>query len=226
MVVSAAMVDGDNNGGVELVEMVSAWGLWCGCRRLKVVAGGEDDVEWDMTSGVMLVVAGERSGCRVLRLGSAREVGRNPYVQSLEKEVDELESEKAEFSNEYDLLLQECVSKDIMHSILRALANIYEQTELQCLYLKKIEECECLASELSKRNENVEYKSFNELLKNDLKAQLKDKTIANAEMRQSWNKMKGKGVDTNFGIPSILGKPPLQPITNQPVVRQPTAFKS
>ncbi|GJY62811.1 hypothetical protein Tco_0464271 [Tanacetum coccineum] len=67
------------------------------------------------------------------------------YVQSLEKEVDELEFEKAEFSNEYDILLQECVSKDIMHFILRALANIYEQTELQCLYLKKIEECECLA---------------------------------------------------------------------------------
>ncbi|GKA08205.1 hypothetical protein Tco_0687536 [Tanacetum coccineum] len=33
------------------------------------------------------------------------------YVQSLEKEVDELESKKAEFSNEYDLLLQECVRK-------------------------------------------------------------------------------------------------------------------
>ncbi|GKC77478.1 hypothetical protein Tco_1128252, partial [Tanacetum coccineum] len=48
MVVSAAMVDGDNNGGVELVEMVSAWGLWYGCRRLKVVAGGEDDVEMGM----------------------------------------------------------------------------------------------------------------------------------------------------------------------------------
>ncbi|GJX36992.1 hypothetical protein Tco_0250295, partial [Tanacetum coccineum] len=35
------------------------------------------------------------------------------YIQSLEKEVDELEYEKAEFSNEYDLLLQESVSKDI-----------------------------------------------------------------------------------------------------------------
>ncbi|GJR72616.1 hypothetical protein Tco_0084981 [Tanacetum coccineum] len=36
------------------------------------------------------------------------------YVQSLENEVDELESEQADFSNEYDLLLQEFVSKDIM----------------------------------------------------------------------------------------------------------------
>ncbi|GJX93583.1 hypothetical protein Tco_0348169 [Tanacetum coccineum] len=31
------------------------------------------------------------------------------YVESLKKEVDELESDKAEFSNMYDLLLQECV---------------------------------------------------------------------------------------------------------------------
>ncbi|GJU89350.1 hypothetical protein Tco_1301773 [Tanacetum coccineum] len=35
------------------------------------------------------------------------------YVKSLEKEVDELESEKADFSNIYDLLLEECVSKDV-----------------------------------------------------------------------------------------------------------------
>ncbi|GJS71114.1 putative ribonuclease H-like domain-containing protein [Tanacetum coccineum] len=34
------------------------------------------------------------------------------YVNSLEKELDELESEKADFSNIYDLLLEECVSKD------------------------------------------------------------------------------------------------------------------
>ncbi|GJY27001.1 retrovirus-related pol polyprotein from transposon TNT 1-94 [Tanacetum coccineum] len=36
------------------------------------------------------------------------------YVQSLEKEIDELESDKADFSNIYDLLFQECVSKDVM----------------------------------------------------------------------------------------------------------------
>ncbi|GJZ08826.1 hypothetical protein Tco_0543109 [Tanacetum coccineum] len=51
---------------------------------------------------------------------------------------------------------------------------------------------------------------------NDPKAQLQDKTIANVEMRKSWNKMKGKGVDTSFGKPSILEKPPLQTIRNQP----------
>nr|GEX40515.1 hypothetical protein [Tanacetum cinerariifolium] len=62
------------------------------------------------------------------------------YLQSLEKEVDELESEKDEFSNEYDLLLQECLSKDIMCVILCSFDDIDEQTEMQCLYLGKIKE--------------------------------------------------------------------------------------
>nr|GEW34022.1 hypothetical protein [Tanacetum cinerariifolium] len=60
---------------------------------------------------------------------------------------------------------------------------------------------------------------------NDLKAQLQNKTTVNAEMRESWNKMKGKHVDTNFRKPSIIGKLPLQTIRNKLVVRQPTAFK-
>ncbi|GJZ27831.1 hypothetical protein Tco_0572478 [Tanacetum coccineum] len=38
------------------------------------------------------------------------------YVESLEIEIDELESDKAEFSNMYDMLLKECVSNDIMKS--------------------------------------------------------------------------------------------------------------
>nr|GEZ96406.1 hypothetical protein [Tanacetum cinerariifolium] len=34
------------------------------------------------------------------------------YVESLEKEIDELKSDKAEFSNMYDMILQECVSNE------------------------------------------------------------------------------------------------------------------
>nr|GEV93848.1 retrovirus-related Pol polyprotein from transposon TNT 1-94 [Tanacetum cinerariifolium] len=43
------------------------------------------------------------------------------YVESLEKEVDELESDKAEFSYMYDEILQDC-----------------------CMYLHKVKECDCL----------------------------------------------------------------------------------
>nr|GEZ65882.1 integrase, catalytic region, zinc finger, CCHC-type, peptidase aspartic, catalytic [Tanacetum cinerariifolium] len=36
------------------------------------------------------------------------------YVESLKKEIDELESDKAGVSNMYDMLLQECVSNDVI----------------------------------------------------------------------------------------------------------------
>ncbi|GKD40895.1 hypothetical protein Tco_1261102 [Tanacetum coccineum] len=45
------------------------------------------------------------------------------YVESLEKEIDELESDKAELSNMYDLLLQECPSNDVMCSYLHSLSD-------------------------------------------------------------------------------------------------------
>nr|GEZ99601.1 hypothetical protein [Tanacetum cinerariifolium] len=46
------------------------------------------------------------------------------YVESLEKEIDELESEKAEFSDMYDVILQDCVSKDVMCSYLKSLSDL------------------------------------------------------------------------------------------------------
>ncbi|GKC66256.1 hypothetical protein Tco_1098854, partial [Tanacetum coccineum] len=187
--------------------------------------------------------------------------------------IDELESDKADFSNMYDLLLQECVSNDVMCSYLHSLSDLDAYNELQCLYLHKVKECEYLAEKLSKQTENVNEKVYNELsrsfaklekhsisleldlqnckekLKNDtvckenasnvflkereqyheiqdLKAQLQDKNIAISELKKLIEKFKGKGVDTNFEQPSILGKPPLQPIRNQPMVRQPSAYKS
>ncbi|GJZ36302.1 retrovirus-related pol polyprotein from transposon TNT 1-94 [Tanacetum coccineum] len=87
------------------------------------------------------------------------------YVNSLEKELDELESEKADFSNIYDLLLEECVSKDVTCSYLHSLSDLNAYAELQCLYLHKVKECECLAQKLSKQTESVNKEVHNKLLK-------------------------------------------------------------
>ncbi|GKB55410.1 hypothetical protein Tco_0906163, partial [Tanacetum coccineum] len=87
------------------------------------------------------------------------------YVNSLEKELDELESEKADFSNIYDLLLEECVSKDVTCSYLHSLSDLNAYAELQCLYLHKVKECECLAQKLSKQTESVNNEVHNKLLK-------------------------------------------------------------
>ncbi|GJR59731.1 retrovirus-related pol polyprotein from transposon TNT 1-94 [Tanacetum coccineum] len=87
------------------------------------------------------------------------------YVESFENEIDELESNKAEFSNIYDMLLQECVSNDVMCSYLLSLSDLDAHTELQCLYLHKVKECDCLAQKLSKQTEFVSKEVYTELLR-------------------------------------------------------------
>nr|GEU36832.1 hypothetical protein [Tanacetum cinerariifolium] len=57
------------------------------------------------------------------------------YVESHEKEINELESDKAEFSSMYDMILQECVSKDVMCSYLLSLSDLDALDEFE---LKKL----------------------------------------------------------------------------------------
>nr|GEU97245.1 hypothetical protein [Tanacetum cinerariifolium] len=87
------------------------------------------------------------------------------YVESIEKEIDDLESDKAEFSNMYDMILQECVSNDVMCTYLHSLYDLDAHNELQCLYLHKVKECECLALKLSKQTESVSKEVYTELLR-------------------------------------------------------------
>nr|GFC94538.1 hypothetical protein [Tanacetum cinerariifolium] len=85
------------------------------------------------------------------------------YVETLEKEIDELESDKTEYSDMCDVILQECVSKDVMCSYLMSLSNLDALAELQCMYLYKVKECECLAQKLSKQTESVSKKVHTKL---------------------------------------------------------------
>ncbi|GJU95534.1 hypothetical protein Tco_1320290 [Tanacetum coccineum] len=119
------------------------------------------------------------------------------YVESLEDEIDELESDKAEFSNMYDMLLQECVSNDIMCSYLQSSSDLDEITELQCLYLHKVRECDCLAQKLSEQT-----KFLKKLIE----------------------KCKGKSVDTKFDKPSVVRQPNAQRIPKPSVLGKPAPF--
>ncbi|GKC99063.1 hypothetical protein Tco_1169338 [Tanacetum coccineum] len=91
--------------------------------------------------------------------------GDSEYVQSLEKEVDELKSDNKEFSNEYDLLLQECLTNNIMCTTLSSMTDIDEYSEMAYKYMEKIKECECLEIELSKQKDNVYKEVYIELLR-------------------------------------------------------------
>nr|GEV16701.1 ribonuclease H-like domain-containing protein [Tanacetum cinerariifolium] len=86
------------------------------------------------------------------------------YVEYLEKEINELESDKAKFSDMYDVILQDCVSKDVMCSYLQSLSDLDALAELQCMYLHKVKECDCLEQKLSKQTESDSKKVHTELL--------------------------------------------------------------
>ncbi|GKA82426.1 retrovirus-related pol polyprotein from transposon TNT 1-94 [Tanacetum coccineum] len=118
----------------------------------------------------------------------------------------------------------ETVSKEVYNELLRSFAKLEKHSISLELALQQCQE--------QMKNDTVyEEKASNVFLKEreqyfeiqDLKAQLQDKNIAISELKKLIEKNKGKGVDTNFEKQSILGKPPLQPIRNQSVVRQPTA---
>ncbi|GJW72178.1 hypothetical protein Tco_0129095 [Tanacetum coccineum] len=87
------------------------------------------------------------------------------YVKSLKNEADELESKRADFSSMYDLLIEECVFKDVICSYLHSMSELNAHTELQSMYLHKVKECECLAIKLSKQTESVNNEVHNKLLK-------------------------------------------------------------
>nr|GEU28865.1 hypothetical protein [Tanacetum cinerariifolium] len=160
------------------------------------------------------------------------------YVESLEKEIDKLESDKAKFSNMYDMILQECVSNEVMCSYLLSFAELDALAELQCLYLHKVKECDCLAQKLSKQTESVSKEVYTELLQlwNEeasnvfrkereqyieiqyLKAQLQDKNIDISELKKLIEKGKGKSVETKFDKPSIVQQPIAQRIPKPSVL--------
>nr|GEY53744.1 retrovirus-related Pol polyprotein from transposon TNT 1-94 [Tanacetum cinerariifolium] len=52
-----------------------------------------------------------------------------------------------------------------------------------------------------------------------------NKGLCNCCIKNDLRKLKGNSVDTKFAKTSVLGKPALQPLRNQSVIRQPNAFK-
>ncbi|GJX32478.1 retrovirus-related pol polyprotein from transposon TNT 1-94 [Tanacetum coccineum] len=114
------------------------------------------------------------------------------YVESLEDELDELESDKAEFSNMYDMLLQECVSKELCVSYIAILhTDLDEITEYHAYLFKKkhsisleiaLQECQeqlkndAICKEKASNVFRKEREQYFEI--QDLKAQLQDKNIA------------------------------------------------
>nr|GEU47899.1 hypothetical protein [Tanacetum cinerariifolium] len=114
------------------------------------------------------------------------------YVESLEKEIDKLEYDKAEFSNMYDMILQECVSKDVMCSYLLLLSD-----------LDALDECNVYIS-IKSKNVTILHKSF--------------RSKRTLELKKLIEKGKGKSMDTMFDKPSVVRQPKPQRIPKPSVL--------
>ncbi|GKA70167.1 hypothetical protein Tco_0776231 [Tanacetum coccineum] len=79
--------------------------------------------------------------------------------------VDETESEKAEMDKQLKFLNKIVYTRNQSIQTIHMLAPKCAHTELQCMYLHKVKECECLAQKLSKQTESVNNEVHNKLLK-------------------------------------------------------------
>nr|GEX56791.1 hypothetical protein [Tanacetum cinerariifolium] len=125
------------------------------------------------------------------------------YVKSLEKEIDELESDKAELSNMYDMILQE------------------------------IKEYDCLAQKLSKQTESFSKEVHTKLLqrfakveKHSISLEIALQSVKNSELKKLIEKGKGKYVDTKFNKPSVVRQPNTQRIPKPSVLGKPAPLSN
>nr|GEW65288.1 retrovirus-related Pol polyprotein from transposon TNT 1-94 [Tanacetum cinerariifolium] len=124
------------------------------------------------------------------------------------------ESNKAKIKKEINVL--ETINLELEHKV----ANLRKENETLKKHYKDLYDSTKIT-----RSKIIEQTTS--LLANnaDLKAQIQEKVFAIAALKNDLRKLKGNSVDTKFAKISVLGKPVLQPLRNQLVVRQPNAFK-
>ncbi|GJU50315.1 hypothetical protein Tco_1219870 [Tanacetum coccineum] len=138
-------------------------------------------------------------------------------------------SNEAKVKNDIDVI--ETINIELEHSVAKLLAaneQLHKENEHLKQTYKELYDSIKKTRVQNKDNSDSLISQINQKsVKNaDLKAQIQEKVFANAALKNELRKLKGNSVDTKFAKPSILGKPVLQPLRNQSVVRQPNAFKS
>nr|GEW96274.1 retrovirus-related Pol polyprotein from transposon TNT 1-94 [Tanacetum cinerariifolium] len=159
-------------------------------------------------------------------MAKIQEVPTDSFLVALQTKQTEFEKYKAcnDRIVDYDKLelSQECVSNDVMYTYLHSLSGLDAHNELQCLYLHKVKECDCLALKLSKQTESVSKEVYTELLRSfaklekhsiSLELALQEyKNIAISELKKLIDKCKEKSMETKFEKPSIVRQPNAQRI--------------
>nr|GFB08512.1 hypothetical protein [Tanacetum cinerariifolium] len=124
------------------------------------------------------------------------------------------ESNKSKIKKEIDVL--ETINIELEHKV----ANFSKENETLKKHYKDLYDFIKIT-----RSRTIERTTSLLANNSNLKAQIQEKVFAIAALKNDLRKLKGNSIDTKFAKTSVLGKPVLQPLRNQLVVRQPNVFK-
>ncbi|GJZ56071.1 hypothetical protein Tco_0611264 [Tanacetum coccineum] len=175
-------------------------------------------------------LAQELTECKSILAKTSRTLGESNSIRDIviKRTMDELVKQSLLTKSHTKVLSRRITNrmvclKDVMCFICISLSDLDEITELQCLYLHKVRECDCLAQKLSEQTE-FEREQYLEI--QDLKVQLQDKNIAISELKKLIDKCKGKSMDTKFDKPSVVRQPNAQRIPKPSVLGKPAPFSN
>ncbi|GJV32022.1 actin-binding, cofilin/tropomyosin type protein [Tanacetum coccineum] len=138
-------------------------------------------------------------------------------------------SNEAKVKNDIDVT--ETINIELEHSVAKLLAEneqLHKEKEhLKQTYKDLFDSIKSTRVQTKNQNDSLMEQLNKKSNENaDVLAQIQKKGFAIAALKNELRKLTGNSVNTKFAKPSILGKPVGQPLKNQSVVRQPTAFKS
>nr|GEU85012.1 ribonuclease H-like domain-containing protein [Tanacetum cinerariifolium] len=142
---------------------------------------------------------------------------RNSMINNLKKQIKNVHEKSNEAKVKRDIDVIEIINIELEHNVAKLLK---ENKTLKKHYKDLYDSIKVT------RTKTIEQTTSLIARNDEFKAQLQEKGFTIATLKNKLRKLKGNSVDTKFAKPSILGKPVLQPLRNQLIVRQQNAFKS
>nr|GEX18025.1 integrase, catalytic region, zinc finger, CCHC-type, peptidase aspartic, catalytic [Tanacetum cinerariifolium] len=141
---------------------------------------------------------------------------KNSTINNLKKQIKNAPEKSNEAKVKHDIDVIETINIELEHKMAKLLK---ENKTLKKYYKDLYDSIKVL------RTTTIEQKTSLIAKNVDFKDQLQEKRFTIAALKNELRKLTGNSVNTKFAKPSILGKPVLQPLRNQSVVREPTAYR-
>nr|GEU34654.1 retrotransposon protein [Tanacetum cinerariifolium] len=142
---------------------------------------------------------------------------KNLTINNLKKQIKNVHEKSKEAKIKHDIDVIETINIKLEHKVAKLRK---ENKTLKKHYKDLYDSIKVMRTKTTEQTTSL-------IAKNDeFKAQLQEKGFTIAALKNELIKLIGNSVNTKFVKSSIMGKPILQPLRNQSVVRQPTAFRS